>query len=211
MAEDVSTGEAHTEAGVTETMTQGPAQGDGTREATVLGRGESDRSSGEAEAGSAQESSSEPPGDYQPFQVPEGFEANGERVQAFTELAKAAHLDQATAQGFVDMATDMVQDALQQAVTAQQEAWQQVRQDWDRELRRIPAEQQQDARLFLDRLGATDEFRAFLDQTGFGDHPELVRLLAKAGAAFREDGVLIGGSRAQAPSIADRLFPSSQG
>jgi hypothetical protein len=52
-----------------------------------------------------------------------------------------------------------------------------------------------------------------LNQTGLGNHPEVVRFCAKAGRAVSEDKVVTGGNQHQftptQPRVA-RLYPSSK-
>ena len=55
---------------------------------------------------------------------------------------------------------------------------------------------------------ATPEFRQLLEQTGMGNHPEVIRTFYRAGKAISEDG-LVSGSAPKAPRDARSLFPAS--
>lgn len=65
-----------------------------------------------------------------------------------------------------------------------------------------------DARTALDRFG-TPEFKQMLNQSGYGNHPELIRMMSKIGAAMREDKVVQGNQPARDnKSMAELLYPS---
>lgn len=58
---------------------------------------------------------------------------------------------------------------------------------------------------------ASDGFKTFLETTGFGSHPEVVRVFSKIGEAMGEAGVIVSGSPPINGSRAeDRLYPSMQ-
>lgn len=63
----------------------------------------------------------------------------------------------------------------------------------------------------LDRFGATkdSEFRALLETSGLGNHPEMVRMFAKIGAATSEDTSFprAGGNASGARTLAETLYP----
>ncbi len=66
------------------------------------------------------------------------------------------------------------------------------------------------------RVFATAEERAFLEATPFGNHPVLVKILARAGSKLSEDGYIGGGTNPPAPKTAaqtvygnDHTKPSS--
>jgi hypothetical protein len=55
----------------------------------------------------------------------------------------------------------------------------------------------------------TPELKAALEQTGMGNHPELVRLFAKVGKAMGEDSLVAGGkSSGGSGSIVDAFYPT---
>jgi hypothetical protein len=56
----------------------------------------------------------------------------------------------------------------------------------------------------------TNPFRVFLNQTGFGNHPELIRMFAKIGAQVAEDGALPRGDKGATmkKSSAEVLYPN---
>jgi hypothetical protein len=63
------------------------------------------------------------------------------------------------------------------------------------------------ARAALDRF-ATPQFKQMLAESGYGNHPELVRLFAKVGAAMKEDRMVsTGAPPAQKKSMAELFYP----
>jgi hypothetical protein len=58
----------------------------------------------------------------------------------------------------------------------------------------------------------TNPFRVFLNQTGLGNHPELIRMFAKIGKGVAEDGSLPRGDKAAPPQVsrAERLYPNDK-
>ena len=63
------------------------------------------------------------------------------------------------------------------------------------------------AKKALDAFG-TPEFRQLLEQTGMGNHPEVIRTFYRAGKAISEDG-LVSGSAPKASRDARSLFPAA--
>jgi hypothetical protein len=55
-----------------------------------------------------------------------------------------------------------------------------------------------------------NQFRQLLDETGFGNHPEMIRAWAKIGALVAEDGTFARGSGAAAPTLSreEVLYPN---
>jgi hypothetical protein len=66
------------------------------------------------------------------------------------------------------------------------------------------------AKRVVERFG-TDEFKKALDESGLGNHPELVRILARIGKAMGNDTLVVPGSSTGTPkqSMAERLYPST--
>lgn len=66
------------------------------------------------------------------------------------------------------------------------------------------------ARTALDRF-ASPEFKRMLNETGYGNHPELVRLFANIGKAMREDGRMAqqaGAPPAKEKTMAELFYPN---
>lgn len=130
----------------------------------------------------------DPSGEYQ-FQAPEGMELDTEAMEAFTPVAKELGLNNEQAQKLVDLYATRMQSNTE----AQTEEWQRQIEQWETDLKNDPdiGGRQFDASIqaagqAMDRF-ATPELREFLDQTGMGSHPEMVKLMAKIGKAIGED------------------------
>ena len=135
-------------------------------------------------------------------------------VERVTSFAKEGKLAPETAQKVLDLAhaeTAAVLNKQKEDYTRAVDGWEQsVKADpeigsanYNRTLMRV--------KTAMDRY-ATPGFTEALKRTGFGNHPELVRVFEKIGAAMESDvpgrpGTLPGDGK----GIADRMFPSSAG
>lgn len=66
------------------------------------------------------------------------------------------------------------------------------------------------AKRVVEKFG-TDDFKKALDESGLGNHPELVRILARIGKAMGNDTLVVPGSISGTPrpSMAERLYPTT--
>jgi hypothetical protein len=139
------------------------------------------------------------PEKYEPFTAPEGAALDAGVITAFEEAARELDLPQDKAQQLIDkMAPAMA--------ARQAEQMEQLRTDWaaqstsDKEFGGDKLQENLGyARKALDTF-ATPELKTILDQTGMGNHPELVRFMVRAGKAISEDKIVTGG----APATANR-------
>jgi hypothetical protein len=146
------------------------------------------------------------------FMVPEGVEQlDSQLVETFTPLAKELGLSNDQAQKLVDIAPQIQQRMAQQ----QAEAWGKQLEAWVGEVKadkviggdNLPATMAS-AQKVMQQFG-TPELKAALEQTGMGNHPELVRLFAKVGKAMGEDSLVAGGkSSGGSGSIVDAFYPT---
>lgn len=128
------------------------------------------------------------PETYEPFAVPDGVEAEGPLLDQFRSVAKELKLPQAKAQQIVDLYTG----AMQQMDEARSQAWQDVNNEWigatkkDAEIGGAQFDASiRVAQKALREFGS-DGLRQFLEETGGGNHPEVIRLLVKVGKAIAE-------------------------
>lgn len=122
---------------------------------------------------------------YEDFTLPEGQEASDELLASFKADAAALNLNQTGAQKLVDRFYEVqgqISQAQSDAWDGQRKAW---RDDLAKEVKDIGAFNSQ-AKAGLDALGATPEFKQFLRITGFADHPDFRRMMAKAGERLGE-------------------------
>lgn len=145
------------------------------------------------------------------FKAPEGVEQlDSQLVETFTPLAKELGLSNEQAQKLVDIAPQIQQRMAQQ----QAEAWGKQLETWVGEVKadkdiggdNLPASMAS-AQKVMQQFG-TPELKEALEQTGMGNHPELVRLFVKVGKAISEDGIVAGVSGGGTQSMAQRMFPN---
>lgn len=146
------------------------------------------------------------PEKYEAFTAPEGTALDATVMTEFETAARELNLPQDAAQKLIDKMAPVM--AKQQ--TAQLE---QMRTDWaaastsDKEFGgdKLP-ENLGFARKALDTF-ATPELKTILNDTGLGNHPELVRFMVRAGKAISEDRIVTGGAPASANrSAAEVLY-----
>lgn len=158
----------------------------------------------------------EPEGDKKPegapesydFKAPDGASFDSAVVASFSEVAKELNLSQDAAQKILDKVAPVMQ-------TRQAEALEAARNEWASSARADKefggdklAENLGVAKKALDTFGSP-ELRTLLNETGLGNHPELIRLMYRAGKAISEDrfvGSQQGGAAPRDP--AKVLFPN---
>lgn len=147
------------------------------------------------------------PEKYEPFALPDGVVLDEKAQEAFLPIAKELNLSQTQAQKLVELHT--------QQVVGQTEAWNQQVEDWGKAT-------EKDAVLcagpgFDVNFGAAQaayakvaspELRALLDNTGYGNHPEIGRMFFKISKLIGEDGKPPSGSDtgSGSRSLEDRLY-----
>ena len=125
--------------------------------------------------------------DFSKREFPDGFTRNEKLENFFKEAMYKRGLSDAQAQGLYD---DQIEFA-QMVAKEQNETFEGLKQDWDKELR-TEFGQAYDisigmANQTIDKF-ATPEFRQLMDQSGLGDHPEVVKVFANLGKQFTESG-----------------------
>lgn len=121
------------------------------------------------------------------LKLPDGLRLDDAGLQGFKTLAKEAGLDGAKAQKFVDLYAGFEKSKVD-AYAAQQKAWTEaIKADKDIGGTNL------DKSLELSRRALTkfggEGLVTFLDQSGLGNHPALVRAFVAVGKAMAEDSV----------------------
>ena len=120
------------------------------------------------------------------FKPVEGRELDSETMSTFAEVAKEAGLTQDAAQKILDrMAPQMAQRQQAQIEAIRSEWVEASKTDSEFGGEKI-AENLATAKKALDQFG-TPELRALLNESGLGNHPEIIRLMYRAGKAISED------------------------
>jgi hypothetical protein len=148
------------------------------------------------------------------FKLPEGVDLKGEALDELKAFAKEKGLTQEEAQKLADLGAKQAQGFAAQVVAQQKEATAKWAEETtsDKEIGgdKLP-ENLAVAKQALDKFGSP-ALKALLNQSGLGNHPEVVRFMVKAGKAISEDGRIISGDagqsdRAKTP-LENRLYPN---
>ncbi len=199
--------DAPAEAGNEDANQQAPAE-DAKDEPAEAGKTEGDEAKDEKE-------DDEPKGApeaYEDFTAPDGVELDTEVLGEFQALGKELDLPQEQAQKVVDLGTKLAQKwAAQQA-----ESVQALHTEWvdaskaDKEFGgdALPVNLAT-AKKAVETYG-TPELRELLDQSGLGNHPEVIRLFVRVGKTISEDTHVAGGNGTSAKGAAETLYPNQK-
>jgi len=157
--------------------------------------------------------------EYTDFAVPEGQSFDEEVLGEFKESAAAMGLKQEDAQKFVDMGLKLAGKTGQAVLEQQASMLAEQREQWVSALK-------SDKEFGGEKFGATvDEARrvlktygnedlvTVLEESGYGDHPALIKMLAKLGKALGEDESVDGKAAAGAKDVSEKsmaevLYPN---
>lgn len=141
------------------------------------------------------------------FQAAEGVELDTEALKDFEPVARELNLTNEQAQKLVDAYPKILAGVQQR----QAEAWQAQTEQWAAD---VKADKEiggdklttnlSAAQRALDQFG-TPELKEYLNTTGLGNHPDLVKTFVKIGKAMSEDGMVTGGNDGQR-SAAEVLY-----
>ncbi|HAX9713560.1 peptidase [Serratia sp. IR-2025] len=183
---------------------EGEGKQEGSKTAEELAAEKEAKEKADKEAAEKAEKEKKPaaPEKYE-FTAPEGLELDANALAVFEPIAKELGLSQEQAQKLVDIYPQIQQQ--------QAEAWSKQVADWGEQ---VKADKEIGGDKFnasvgaaqraLDQFGNT-ELREYLNASGLGNHPALVRFCAKVGKAMAEDTFVVpnqGGQR----SAADILY-----
>ncbi len=146
------------------------------------------------------------------FKPVEGFEFDSSVIEAFQPVAKELGLTQDKAQKLVEFQAGIVK----QAAEKQQVEFDELRNGWAKETEKVLGANKTKAlehsARFMDTFGKDLKVREVLKKTGLENHPDLVQLFARAGAAISEDTHIPGAAHASPQSAAKTIFdhPTSQ-
>jgi putative NIF3 family GTP cyclohydrolase 1 type 2 len=155
------------------------------------------------------------PEKYADFSLPEGVTLSPDVASEFQKVAKELDLSQAKAQKIVDrIAPALVKntvDGIQARATQAGDTWlAQIKAD------AVLGGAALDATLAQAKRGveafATKEFKAFLDASKLGNHPEMIRVFHKIGATVKSDSTHVSaqGNSGGVASAEDRLWPDAK-
>lgn len=185
-----------------------PAQQDGENP-SVDGEGQQEKTEnqdGEQQKNEKEQKQEGAPEKYE-FQAGEGVELDAEALKDFEPVARELNLTNEQAQKLVDAYPKILAGVQQR----QADAWQAQTEEWaatvkaDKEIGgdKLTANLGV-AQRALDTFG-TPELKEYLNGTGLGNHPELVKAFIKVGKAMSEDGMVTGKESGQR-SAAEVLY-----
>lgn len=161
-----------------------------------------------------------PEGDYELTGLPEGTEIDTRALEAVSPVAKEMGLSNeglskiagVYAEKVLPQVVEDLTDRLQRDVAAQHATWaneaaELVKTDPVFEGRPLP-EVQKVAAKFIDRFGGED-FRKFLDVTGLGNHPAMIKIAYQGGNAISEDTTFERGNKGPKPKSTVEKFYGS--
>jgi hypothetical protein len=142
------------------------------------------------------------------FKAPEGVQFDDTVIGAFSEVAKELNLPQDQAQKVLDkMAPVIAARQLEQFQAARTEWAEAAKTDKEFGGEKL-AENLGTAKKALDAL-ATPELRTLLEESGLGNHPEVIRVFYRAGKAISEDRFVAGQAGKTNQGDARRLYAAS--
>lgn len=213
MTEATTTTEGTT---ASEQATQQPATGAGEggqqqQQQATEGQGtQGQQAEGTNTEGGQQQQEKKPEGapESYEFKAPDGVQFDDAVIGAFSEVAKELNLPQDQAQKVLDKMAPVI-------AARQDEQLQVARAEWaeaaktDKEFGGEKlTENLGTAKKALDAL-ATPELRTLLEESGLGNHPEVIRVFYRAGKAISEDRFVAGQAGKTNQGDARRLYAAS--
>lgn len=145
------------------------------------------------------------------FTPPEGQAYDPGMLTTFEATARELNLSQEAAQTLLERMAPTITERQAQAQAASFQATVETWADQARKDPEIGGEKIGDTlrlgELAIDKLG-TPELSKLLISSGFGNHPEVIRVLAKAGALLKEDSIVTGRETAAPADPAALFYPS---
>lgn len=192
--------------------TEAPAAGEKPADGTTA---DGTKPEGEKPEGEKPEAAKPPeegaPEKYEDFAAPEGVKLDAEAVEEFKGLAKELGLKQADAQKVADLGPKLMQKWQAQQAEALSTTVAQWADDTrtDKEIGGDKLDENLAvSRKALDTFG-TPELKTLLNESGLGNHPEIIRAFYRAGKAISEDTHVRGNGTSPANNDAKSFYPNS--
>ena len=157
----------------------------------------------------AEETTSEGVPEKYEFKAPEGKAYDNAVLEPFAEAAREANLTQDAAQKILDRMAPALAARQQEQVAAVRTGWLESSRT-DKEFGGDKLQENLSAaKRALDSYAAP-EFRKLLDDTGLGNHPEVIRMLVRVGKGMNEDSYVAGGAAFKGTQdLAAKLYPNT--
>jgi len=142
------------------------------------------------------------------FKAEEGVTLDDQVIGAFSEVAKELNLSQDAAQKVLDKMAPVIASRQAEQIEAAQAAWT----DSAKTDKEYGGDKLQEnlavAKQALDTFG-TPELRTLLNESGLGNHPEVIRVFYRAGKAISQDKFVSGAGGTTNQADARKLYAAS--
>lgn len=146
------------------------------------------------------------------LKLPEGSTLDQSAIDRVSAYAKEMKLSQDMAQAVLDrehLAVDSYAKALDSQFAAVKEEWKQNGFK-DKEIGGDAYRENAELAKRVVAKYASEEFAKILDESGYGNHPELIRTFLRIGKAMAEDKLVMPGAQAGGKKSAEELFYGKQ-
>lgn len=142
------------------------------------------------------------------FKAPDGREFDAKVLEQYSQVAKELNMSNESAQKMLDTIAPALAQKQQDAIAAARAEWE-TSSKADKEFGGDKlSENLAVAKKAMETFG-TPELRTLLNDSGLGNHPEIIRAFYRAGKAISEDGFVAGGTNPKAEtSIAQQMYPN---
>ena len=142
------------------------------------------------------------------FTPPEGHVLDDGVIGKFSEVAKELNLPQDKAQKVLDVMAPAIAERQAAALQSMTQEWaESARADKEFGGEKL-TESLASAKKALDAFG-TPELVTLLNESGIGNHPDVIRFMVRAGKAISEDGFVLGGRGASSAATPQNLYSKS--
>lgn len=146
--------------------------------------------------------------EYEDFKLPEGIVLDGDFTGEFKNIAKELKLNQDQAQKLVDLQTKFTQTHAEKINADFKATVTQWKEESIQELGPNYKAEMQVVAKAMDNFG-TPELRALLNETGLGNHKEVVKFFHSIGKKISEDKFRDGTKKVE-KSLAEKHYPNTK-
>lgn len=143
------------------------------------------------------------------FTMPDGVQMDDAAVNAYSEFAKEAGLTQEAAQNLMTKLAPVMQARMTESVQQARSAWEEASKA-DKEFGGDKLQENLAVAQKAMKAFGSPELRTLLNESGLGNHPEIIRVFYKAGKTISEDNFVPSGTKPQsgAKDPAKSLYPN---
>jgi len=143
------------------------------------------------------------------FQMPENVTMDEASLNAFSQFAKDAGLNQEHAQAMLSKLAPAMQERQAQVQADMKAAWTESTKT-DKEIGGVQLDQNLKVAMKALKAFGTPELQTLLNESGLGDHPELIRACYRAGKTISEDSFVPSGTAARQTTkdYSSQLYPN---